>query len=109
MNEPTINIGILAAPQIDFDLYGDFTTAGVQKKLSGRFSAKIENDKIVVTKEDGNSISGKEIIITPDELETESFLLHNVVIGKSFHGKRKRTKDSAANSNSSSKEKTLPQ
>jgi stage II sporulation protein D len=89
MNEPTISIGILSAPQINFDLYGDFTTPGIAKKLSGRFTAKIDNGKIVVSKEDGNSFSGKEIIITPDELETESFLLKNVVIGKSFHWEKK--------------------
>jgi len=89
MNEPTISIGILSAPQINFDLYGDFTTPGISKKLSGRFTAIIDNGKIVVAKEDGNSFSGKEIIITPDELETESFLLRDVVIGKNFHWEKK--------------------
>jgi stage II sporulation protein D len=89
MNEPTISIGILSAPQINFDLYGDFTTPDVPKKLSGRYTAGIENDKIVVIKENGNSFSGKEITITPDELETESFLLRDVVIGKSFHWEKK--------------------
>ncbi len=89
MNEPSISIGILTSEQINFDLYGEFTSPGLSKKISGRYNAKLENNKIVVEQEGKIILSGLEIIITPNELETESFLLRDVIIGKSFHWEKK--------------------
>jgi SpoIID/LytB domain protein len=89
MNEPTISIGILTSPEINFDLYGDFTTPTVNKKMSGQFSAAIENDKIVIARDGQAMLSSNEIIFKPNEIETESFLLRDVVIGKSFHWEKK--------------------
>ncbi len=89
MNEPSISIGILTSEQINFDLYGEFTSPGLSKKISGRYNARLENDKIVVEQEGKIILSGLEIIITPNEMETESFLLRDVIIGKSFHWEKK--------------------
>lgn len=89
MNEPVISIGILSSEEISFDLYGDFTTSNFNKKISGRFSAKLNSEKIELTREGKELISGGEIVITPNELETESFLLKDVVIGKDFHWQKK--------------------
>lgn len=89
MDEPSINIGILTSEQISFDLYGDFTSTGLSKKISGRYIARLDNDKIIVEQEGKIILSGREILITPNEWETESFLLRDVVIGKNFHWEKK--------------------
>ena len=89
MKEPLISIGILTAKEIRFDLYGEFLIESSEKKFSGRFKAKIENGRINVLHEKKEIISGIEIILTPNDLETESFLLRDVVIGKNFHWEKK--------------------
>lgn len=89
MKEPLISIGILTAKEIRFDLYGEFLIESSEKKFSGRFKAKLENGRINIFHEKKEIISGIEIILTPDDLETESFLLRDVVIGKNFHWEKK--------------------
>lgn len=89
MNEPNINIGILSASEIKFELYGDFNIATVNKKQSGIFTASIQNDRVKILKDGTEVISANEIIFTPDDIEIESFLLRDVTIGKQFHWERK--------------------
>jgi len=89
MNEPNINIGILSSSEIKFELYGDFNTAGTNKKQSGIFTAILQNERIKIIKDGKEIISANEIIFTPDDIEIESFLLRDVTIGKQFHWERK--------------------
>lgn len=89
MNEPTISIGILTSTQISFDLYGDFTMPTINKKISGQLTAVLDGDNIVISREGKIIITGIEITFIPNEIETESFLLRDVVIGKSFHWEKK--------------------
>lgn len=89
MKEPLISIGILTAKEIRFDLYGEFLIESFEKKYSGRFKAKIENGRINIYHEKKEILSTGEIIFTPNDLETESFLLRDVVIGKNFHWEKK--------------------
>jgi len=89
MKEPLISIGILTAKEIRFDLYGEFLIESSEKKFSGRFKAKLENGRINVFHEKKEIVSAAEIIFTPNDLETESFLLRDVVIGKNFHWEKK--------------------
>lgn len=89
MKEPLISIGILTAKEVRFDLYGEFLIESSGKKFSGRFKAKLENGRINVFHEKEEIITAGEIIFTPNDLETESFLLRDVVIGKNFHWEKK--------------------
>lgn len=89
MKEPLISIGILTAKEVRFDLYGEFLIESSEKKFSGRFKAKLENGRINVFHEKKEIASAAEIIFTPNDLETESFLLRDVVIGKNFHWEKK--------------------
>lgn len=89
MNEPQISIGILTAGEIRFELYGDFIFVLSNKKLSGRFTAGLDDNKIKIRQESNEVFSAKEIIFVPDDIETESFLLRDVVIGKKFHWEKK--------------------
>lgn len=89
MDEPRISVGILTDKEIKFDLYGEFTAAFASKKISGRFVAKLDESKIKLIKDSGEVFTAGEIILTPNDIETESFLLKDVVIGKQFHWERK--------------------
>ena len=88
-NEPIISVGILAAKQIEFELYGDFKSYGMRKTFNGRFTAEIVNDKIVFKQGAERLEVTNEIIFEPQEMRLESFLIKNVVVGSKFHWQRK--------------------
>lgn len=87
--EPTINVGILTAKQVNFDLYGDFRITGETKLYSGIFVAEIVNNKIRCTRGDDILEVEKQMIFKPDDIDLESFLIKDVTIGKKFHWQRK--------------------
>ncbi|HOI28854.1 MAG TPA: SpoIID/LytB domain-containing protein [Melioribacteraceae bacterium] len=89
MTEPNIDIGILSGRQINFELYGDFTLTESEKRYSGRYSAKLEGGKISILQENKEVYSSNEIVFSPNDIETESFLLRDVTIGKQFHWEKK--------------------
>lgn len=89
MNEPLVSIGILTEKEIRFDLYGEFTLTGLDKKISGRFKARLNGEKISIYQEKKEIFSADELLFNPNELETESFLLRDVVIGIGFHWQSK--------------------
>ena len=89
MKEPIVNIGILSEKEISFELYGEFSFLGSNKHFSGKFKAKSSSGKISIQQESKEMLNGKEIVLVPNDLETESFLLRNVVIGKNFHWEKK--------------------
>jgi SpoIID/LytB domain protein len=88
-SEPFISVGILSDTKIKFELYGDFSSYGFKHFFSGRFEAEIVNDRIVC-KGDADKIEiSDEIIFEPQEPDSESFLIKDVVIGVKFHWERK--------------------
>ena len=87
--EPYISVGILSDTKIKFELYGDFSSYGFKHFFSGRFEAELVNDRIVC-KGDADKIEiTDEIIFEPQEPDSESFLIKDVVIGVKFHWERK--------------------
>lgn len=89
MNEPIVSVGILTEKEIRFNLYGEFTLKGADKKFSGKFKAKLSSDRISLCQDKKEILSADEILFNPNDLETESFLLRDVVIGKGFHWQSK--------------------
>ena len=89
MEEPLVSIGILSEKEIRFDLYGEFTIRGVDKKFSGKYKAKADGNRIRIMQESREIFSATNITFSPSDIETESFLLRDVVIGKNFHWERK--------------------
>lgn len=87
--EPEISVGILTEKQISFELYGDFKTPGFKNFLSGRFSAEVQNDKIIFKRGAEKFEAADSITFVPQDIETESFLIKDVIIGKKFHWERK--------------------
>ena len=88
-SEPYISVGLLSDAKIKFELYGDFSSYGFKHFFSGRFEAEIVNDRIVCKGDSDKIEVTDEIIFEPQEPDSESFLIRDVVIGVKFHWERK--------------------
>lgn len=97
MTEPTVSVGILTAEQINFDLYGDFASFGFKDFFSGRYTAKVEDDFIVLECDKQTVKVSNEIIFVPSDFKSESFLIREVVIGVKFHWEQKENQRFAGN------------
>jgi stage II sporulation protein D len=89
MKEPIVSIGILSEKEIHFDLYGEYINQSDGNKLSGRFKAAIEGDRIKISNENKEQIFPSGTTFLPEDIEAESFLLKEVVIGRNFHWEKK--------------------
>ncbi|MBQ5617445.1 MAG: SpoIID/LytB domain-containing protein, partial [Bacteroidaceae bacterium] len=79
----SVDIGILRACEIKFDLIGDFSSnIGIS---SAKNAVSIENGKLFY-----NGISCNELVFSPCNVEA-AFTLHDVVIGVNFHWQRKES------------------
>jgi stage II sporulation protein D len=87
--EPLINVGILSGKKIKFELYGDFSSFGFKHFFSGKFEAELVKDRIICKSDKDKIEITDEIIFEPQEPESESFLLRDVIIGVKFHWERK--------------------
>ena len=87
--EPQVSVGILTEKKINFELHGEFKCHGLKQTYSGRFSAELLNDKIVCQHGSERTEISDQIVFEPQDVSTESFLLKDVTIGKSFHWQRK--------------------
>ena len=90
MNEPDVTVAILSEKEIEFDLYGDFKNIFTGELLNGKCKARYENDAIYLFSEEKDFEPQKEIILTPADPDSESFLLKNVTIGLQFHWEQKQ-------------------
>ncbi len=90
MTEPKVNVAIQTEDEISFELYGDFYSPQFQKEFSGKFSAQLEDGKIILKKgEELLKATGSTIIFEPSLFDAESFFLRGVTIGIKFHWERK--------------------
>lgn len=89
IDEPKVSVGILTDRKISFDLYGDFRLRGMEKRFSGRFRIELSESKISLFQDANFITSQKEFIFDPYDFGTDSFLIHDVVIGKEFHWQKK--------------------
>lgn len=87
--EPLISVGIVSNDSIDFELYGEFGVYGQNKTFSGRFKAKANGNKIILSGSNINIEADNEIFFEPGDPVSESFLIKDVTIGVKFHWERK--------------------
>lgn len=87
--EPEISVGILTDKKITFELYGDFNSPGINKNFSGRFTAEVKENKILVKRDNEKFSAADEISFEPNDPDLESFLIRDVTIGVKFHWERK--------------------
>lgn len=89
MKEPNVSVAIMSGNEIIFELYGEFECSCNRKRISGEYRAKYENGTISIS--DGSEIYKVEnnTTFTAVDIETDTFLLKGVLIGKNFHWQQK--------------------
>jgi len=89
MKETTISIGVLTEKEIRLELHGEYTLHEAGREITGLITAQQQGALIALIINSKETIFRKEITLTPNDFETESFLVHDVVIGKNFHWQMK--------------------
>jgi len=85
--QPTVSVGIMAAPEIHFSLSGSFGSS--EKAIpEGQYTATLTGQNIVVKKESEVYFSAEEIEILPRN-SFGTFELKDVTIGLDFHWEQK--------------------
>jgi len=87
--QPTIAVGIMAAPEVHFSLSGAYESSG-ENIPEGSYTAILTGQHIKVRKKDRVFLSGKEIHILP-RTSSGYFELKEVTIGANFHWEQKQT------------------
>lgn len=87
-NEPTIAVGLMTIPsgQVSFELNGNFATPDGTAMPSGVYQANVSGGQLAILP---HLSSATEIILSPTNSATDSFTVHDVVIGINFHWERK--------------------
>lgn len=89
MSEPVVSVAVLKEQKIEFELYGDFAVDNSGVFYSGKYTALYENGKIKITNGATTKEFSNELTFKPDNIESESFLIKDVIIGIQFHWQQK--------------------
>ncbi|MGB5848112.1 MAG: SpoIID/LytB domain-containing protein [Ignavibacteriaceae bacterium] len=87
--EPIISVGILTEEKIVFELHGNYRITGSKTYFRGIFTAEIRDNLIVCSNNYDKMENTEEILFTPEDPHSESFLIRDVIIGIDFHWQRK--------------------
>ena len=85
--EPTITVGILSAPSVDFE--GEFDLPGSPGNLRGHIRAGVSGNAITLECGGERSAHASGVTLTLSGRERASFVIHGVTIGIRFHWERK--------------------
>ena len=83
--QPVIQVGILAANEISFELEGQFSATNIQ---GHQFTASIKGNKIALQSENEETYIREEFIFQASSLN-DSILVKDVIIGINFHWEQK--------------------
>ena len=85
--EPTIAVGVLTAPAVDFE--GEFDLPGSEHTLRGPARASASGDSIVIECGGDRSAHPSGVLLAPARGRENSFVIRGVTIGIRFHWERK--------------------
>jgi SpoIID/LytB domain protein len=85
---PEIHVGILLAEKVTFQLRG-IHRIGESGSLQGKATATMTGHIIEVRQEGKVVATGEELIMQPENLATQQFMVSDVVIGIGFHWEQK--------------------
>lgn len=88
MTSPLIEVGILFSPTIKFRLNGRYTLQATGEKYTGEFLLKKCGNTYRLNSTTGRASINLPAIFIPEDYETTSFDLTDVVIGIHFHWER---------------------
>ena len=83
-NEPKIEVGIMAQPEVKFLLNGKFKSTDGLKLEAGNYFASTENNRIVIENSAGKTFIDDVYFLVPEKNDTP-FELKDVTIGVDFH------------------------
>ncbi len=90
MKEPHVNVAIMSTNEVEFILYGDYKSPEFNNTFNGKMSAETSNG-MVILKANGEELEHQpEIVLSPVDDVSESFLLKDVTIGLQFHWEQKQ-------------------
>ncbi len=89
MNEPYVSVAIMSGNKIAFELHGDFECSNNSKHWSGKYVAKYENGIISISNDSETSTVENNTTFNSVDIESDTFLLRDVLIGKNFHWQQK--------------------
>ncbi len=89
MQEPKVSVAIMNEPSVKFELDGAYSCNLTEGVFSGKFEAKLDGTTIVVVDGDKEYKFNEDVIFSPADEETESYMLRDVTIGIKFHWQRK--------------------
>lgn len=89
MSEPNVQVAIMSSKEINFELYGSYKIGNIERRFSGKCKAVYDGKSIVITSYDEKMTFAHSVMIHASDIRSESFLLHDVVIGKDFHWEKK--------------------
>jgi len=89
MKEPNVSVAIMTEEQISFELHGEFMCSCKRVKCSGTYIAKAAGTSISITKDSESLTIDNNTIFSPSDLDSESFRLKGVLIGKQFHWQKR--------------------
>ena len=85
---PEISVGIVSGSGLTFTLNGQFTESSGKRRLSGQWTAMLQDSRILLRNKTTIVEAGDEITIVPSDPGIDSFTLHAVTIGVAFHWQR---------------------
>lgn len=85
MQELPVNVGILSAPEIHFQLNGPYACHGKDREATGKQSVSLEEDRML-----WKGKKYEELLFVPKD-EQATFSIEDVTIGVHFHWERKET------------------
>lgn len=83
--QPTVSVGLMTAPKVNFSLTGIYSTED-QQIVSGRQEAVMSDSGLTFLWNGANYTS---IVFTPSSVEGDSFEVDNITIGVKFHWERR--------------------
>jgi stage II sporulation protein D len=89
MKEPNVSVAIMSNNEILFELYVDFECSCNKVRCSGKYIAKYEDEKITITNNAEAHTIENNTIFSAKNIESDAFLLKDVLIGKDFHWQQK--------------------
>ncbi|NOX67169.1 MAG: SpoIID/LytB domain-containing protein [Chlorobi bacterium] len=89
MKEPNVSVAIITDEQISFELHGEYKCSCKKNKCSGTYIAKAKGNVIELTKGSESTTVDDNTVFSPGDLNSESFRIKGVLIGKQFHWQRK--------------------
>lgn len=89
MKEPNVSVAIMSDNEIAFELYGDFECSCNRKRCSGKYIVKYENETISVSNDSEVYTIENNTFFKAVDIESDTFLLRGVLIGKNFHWQQK--------------------